>query len=116
MRYFIQGVFFQEQGHPAQILQTMFSGMFGTLDELEDHEGEMIDFYGESYMSYINLTPDTLTFVKVYRKRTDSIYYRFTKQSDDTWQGEYKGDWTGTGICRCVVTRVPENFFHPTLF
>ena len=88
--------------------------MFGTLDEQGDIEGTIIDVYGESYMSCIELTSDRFIFTKRYVHREDTLQYRLSKQSDGTWQGVYEGRSAGTGNCRCIVTQVHEDFFHPT--
>lgn len=111
MKYFVQGVF--NQG----IDQTIYAGIFGILpsEEALGFQGSMMDEYGRSLLSEIEVTETSFQFTKQYRDRSDLIQYTFSKGEDGFWYGQYKGKAVGRNVSRCVLTQVPEDFFEATL-
>lgn len=130
MAHLIQGVFFQQN----QWLDLAERPRFGTCvvinkgvcrfvyagviwrdnaKALGPLVGSITDHFGESELSNVSVTEQGIEFVKRYLKRRDTIRYVFSKKDGNTWAGEWSGDAVGSGISRCVVTEVPDEFFSP---
>lgn len=73
----------------------------------------MQDTFGASLLMNIRITEDEVRFIKKYEQRADHIHYTFAKKDRNSWIGEFTGERCGTGISRCVITEVPEEFFDP---
>lgn len=126
--FLIQGLFFAndyimgishdpEIGERATINQAMFRTMFaGVIRFSEDYpggEGALLDHYGTSILSEVELTDDKLSFKKRYDHRRDIILYELNK-SGDCWAGSYSGNAVGTGAVKCQLLPIGEDFFMPT--
>lgn len=119
MPRFINGFFFQHawQGVELELLDDDdhmegFHGMIGT--DCSDGRpcGIMLDRWGESRLSEIDLGGEHFSFLKIY---TDgrTIRYNFRRQEDGVWVGEYSGPDSGKGVAFCVVTEVDERYMDP---
>jgi hypothetical protein len=129
MPYFIQGVFFQNnegfdvaldprEGIVTVIRRELFRYVYtGYIQKDAENEGvlvgEMQDFFGHSQLHKIFISDNQISFTKNYNHRMDWIVYMFTKKDCDTWVGQYDGPATGTGISRCIVTEVNDEFLSP---
>lgn len=128
--FLIHGVFFQEQqwlgarivpieGIVAVIesglLFSMYAGLICGEERNPDRlAGGMIDHYGESTLSEIDLVPEKqFAFTKKYNRRSDSIRYNFTTRHSDLWIGTYEGPLVGRGVTHCYVKEVPKDFCSP---
>ncbi len=127
--YLIQGVFFQNQqwlgtrmvpieGMVAVIEKGLLYSMFtGTIYEDSRNPGQLtgglVDHYGNSDLSDVELTDTELRFTKKYQRRADQIEYVFRQNDSFGWIGTYVGPVVGSGVSRCVLTRVGEDFFDP---
>lgn len=130
--YLIQGVFFQnytsldisfETGESAAVIRTMlsffvFNGIIGKpVDDPDSSlKGEIKDRFGEAALSEIKIDESTISFVKKYRQRTDSVEYFFRRADHDNllYEGEYNGPpEVGSGFARCVLVEVPDEFLIP---
>jgi hypothetical protein len=125
--FLIQGVFFQNrswldlgmkpgEGVVAMVCNGMCDFIFsGVLEYLPDGalRGVVYDVLGEAELSDIALSESELRFTKKYAQRIYLIQYKFTKQEDGTWIGEYTGSETGSGKSRCVLIKISQDFFTP---
>ncbi|GEM_PF-1785439 len=128
--YLIQGFFFRngERGafaHLPQndaialrtgILRYLYSGViFPDLNNLSTLlVGELEDNYDIADLSEITVTEDAIRFVKTYRTIQDIITYQLERKDgywEGTWTNVTRPDRIETGITRCVVTHVPDEFF-----
>lgn len=124
--WLIQGFFFQERmflgvKHRAEseggvgvfmqpgIMSHMWSGVIWTTED-DKLTGELLDDFGDSVLTNIEITDDKLSFTKRYHQRGDDIQYTFAKVRKH-WVGEYSGDAVGKGTARCILTEPSEEFF-----
>ncbi len=125
----IQGVFFQSgQGlglgfddrgeigvyvHEG-LMQAMFAG-FLVEDPSRGWSGVMQDHFGTSSLASVDDfgSPPGFCFDKKYEGREDLIHYRLTVKVGNEWFGTYEGPRCGKGVCRLVITDVPDDFQDP---
>ena len=125
MAYLVQGFFFQnhlqvgigidpKQGPRAMVSKAEVQHMFAAAI-WEGGEGELVgkmrDDFGPSDLSDISISKDEIEFVKKYEHRETLIHYVFRVKDGNSWVGRYEGTRSGEGVCRCVLTEVPEDFF-----
>ncbi len=127
MIYLIQGIWFQERGAfgvvfdrtgavPAwqtAVRRFMFAGGFGpSREDPKVLVGDMTDQAGESSLAGIKLAGSEFSFTKQYEGREHLIRYKFQKQPDGTWSGEwsFSGEAWGKGRARCVLAQVADDF------
>jgi hypothetical protein len=89
---------------------TIFPASGNALDTLA---GDMTDHFGHSILSEVVLLPREVTFVKKYDARPAVINYRFVRDGE-IWIGEFAGEKVRLGKARCIITEVPDSFFHPS--
>lgn len=120
----IQGFFFQGQmllgigygidGARAVINQAMvrdmFAGVFGEGEFSEEWEGSLVDAFGNSTLSGVELAETQFRFDKSYDGRDDKIHYEF-RRDGAIWVGEYSGDYVGKGGASCIITPIPRRMF-----
>lgn len=87
--YGISGMFIE--GHTRGKAQ-FFGGFFATrpAGDTTEISGGLVDIYGTSDIEG-QLHDAELQFMKLYRRRNDSIEYRFKKKDNGLWVGEYAG-------------------------
>ena len=131
--FLIQGLFFQEQPSfgigfkedvgeavfvSQQMIRCFFSGFIGPKPETDKESpflnGMLQDHYGEAMITDALISPDSISFTKVYLRRSDPIFYEFTKKEGDDWLGTYNGPAVGNGWAKCQIKEVEESFFDPT--
>jgi hypothetical protein len=106
----IQGMFFQGVG--GVLHQTMYAGVI--FSEKGRLAGNLRDFYGDSVLSLVLISPKEIQFTKKYAGREDLIHYTFKRRTENgIWVGEYTGDRVGKGISKCVITEIADSFFSP---
>ena len=132
MRYLIQGVFFQslvgldlqtlETGKAVvltQLVGSMFCGVLESNRKNFASEGFTFDVYGKAGLDEIRIADNTLSFVKQYSHRPDTIEYSYAKLNDGTWVGGWamklQGEELARGETRCIIPPVTERFFEPTV-
>jgi len=129
MQFLIQGLFFQNrqvlglacsvEGNAAVLYSGLFQFMFAGLiwtdkqSALYELTGDMLDHFGRSRLSEVQVTDLEVKFTKRYKGREDDIFYTFKVRDGDSWVGEYRGDRVGSGTSRCIITEVPDSFFEP---
>jgi hypothetical protein len=131
--YAIQGVFFQNQEWlstaflPGEglspviktgLIYTIYSGVISINPENPAQlVGGIIDHYGESILTDIIIVEGSsaaeISFTKKYVKRPDLIRYTFKIRDGVTWVGRFDGPKVGSGVSRCLLTLIPEDFFSP---
>ena len=127
MIYLIQGIWFQELsragiaidgGDLIAVMRTaLVSAMYmGVLmphkDNTEELIGSTVDQAGHAAINEGILSDTAFSFWKQYTHRRDRILYRFQKQPDGIWSGQYFGQGeVGRGYSRCVLTPVSKEFF-----
>ena len=120
--YMVQGFFFQERtllgidyvsvdGAVAVVnrsmVRDMFAGLIGQEDDFSDKlTGSLMDRFGPSDLTNIQLDGDKLSFDKTYQRRDDRIRYRFYRDGD-LWIGRYSGELVGEGSANCILTEMP---------
>lgn len=127
--YFIQGVYFQHQSglaslDPGELVIAThacarpFWGRIIRILGTAECIGSIFDAIGEADLSNISLNEDELRFRKRYAKELNHphpIDYRYSRQPDGTWTGEYRVDSIGPislqGVTRCVLAPMPPYFF-----
>ena len=83
--------------------------------------GIVYDVFGHALLSNIEMSKEAFSFTKSYASRPlphqdeeqPPINYSFRIRDGQSWVGEYSGRDTGTGVTRCILTEVPEDFFSP---
>lgn len=111
----IQGVFFFAYfGRETQAYH--FSGMLhtNTVDSTK-MSGFMRDEFGYSDLTDVEVTENTVSFVKKYLiGRDDTIKYtlRKSKRQLNVWIGKYDGIQTGKDKVKCIITEVPLDFLN----
>jgi hypothetical protein len=133
MAWLIQGIFFQTQeglrlGYGTEhgmglyvskgIYQFPYAGAAWMDDgPMPDLTGRMSDDFGYSELFDIHISEDEVRFSKNYKDRPAGpqhhIHYVFKIRDGNSWVGEYTGERCGTGISRCFITEVPDEFFQP---
>lgn len=95
----IQGLFLDNTDNQRHFQGSIFEkeGVWG---------GMMVDMFGDSELSEIELTPEKLTFTKIYRHRNDKIFYCLEKdpEKNSVWRGDYDGVETGSNKAICLIT------------
>ena len=125
MPYLIHGMFFQkgawfkENSGPLIVCEGLLRFMFSGVIHVNPHDyvgvlltGNVNDHYGDAVLSGIELTDNSLRFIKMYEKRDDPINFNF-KRRGGWWVGEWEGSIVGRGLAHCVLTEVTEDFFNP---
>lgn len=120
MAYLIQGVFFQDRDgkgpSPHEFAGKIQEGVNG----YDDLSGGVTDEFSDAELEDISISPLYLSFVKRYGAKMycdeGPISYELEKQPDGTWLGSWvrhplQGQ-AETGWVRCVLTEVPDAFFH----
>ena len=126
----IQGVFFQAmhafsigykpgEGAAAMVGDSLRFGIFygvagpqSDSDTPQDgtYSGRMHDYVGYSAITNLKVTDTEVSFTKQYDHRKP-IAYTFTKKDPfGVWVGGYNGHDCGTGLAKCLITEVDENF------
>jgi hypothetical protein len=129
--FLIQGLFFTKDSMLAirvdpeigervaiqtAITHTMYAGVLKFPEGINyAGVGALQDHYGVSDLSVVRMTKDSLTFVKKYSHRRDTIFYNLNPISAESniWIGNYSGDDVGYGAVRCIITEISEDFFSP---
>lgn len=127
MVFLIQGVFFQTREGlgttwdlrdgliaviRSRIGQFMYSGAIW-----EDPPGSRVltgrtqDHFGIADLSDIHLGVREVRFKKQYGRRSYCIDYSFKLRDGSNWLGAYNSPEVGSGVTRCVITPVPDEFF-----
>lgn len=124
--FLIQGCFFQNQEwlglrtEPIEgtvcviekgLIWDMFAGIIRHNPNFPPQLiGGMLDHYGESILSDIEINDIQVRFTKRYERRSDEILYSFKVKEGNTWAGKYSGEAVGKGLSRCVITEVDDSF------
>ncbi|GEM_PF-3300704 len=60
----------------------------------------------------IDLIIGTISFIKTYVRRNDSIFYQASYvEKDRCWRGEFNGEATGHGTTAFVIQELPDSLF-----
>lgn len=128
MIFLIQGCFFQNQtwlgiGMSTEgcvatlergLIWDMYAGIIRPNPNFPPQLiGGMVDHYGESTLSDVEVSNIQVGFVKKYDRRQDTIRYLFKVKDGNTWVGEYSGEAVGRGLSRCIITQVDDSFNDP---
>ena len=89
------------------VFRDMYSGMIWREGCLGEWVGSLSDPVGDSQLSKIRLTPDSLSFNKQYEGHPDTIRYQFDWESDH-WSGGFQGERVGNGTAVCLLTPTPQ--------
>jgi hypothetical protein len=131
--FLIQGVFFQKrqfltttylprEGLSPVLGNGVFYSMFcGSIwvDPQKPSQlvGGLMDQFGDSLLSSIEMTPDFLRFKKKYSQREYTIDYDLVPLGQGMWKGTWKSiPSVGMGPARCILTEVPNNFLDHAIF
>jgi hypothetical protein len=125
--FLIQGLFFTKDyimriGLDAEIgervllqpamFRTMFSGIIKLPKDSIGGEGALMDVFGNSILTEVNLSDESFSFVKKYDRRNDIIQYKFQREGE-FWVGNYSGPAVGKGAVRCILLPINKTFFGP---
>ena len=74
--------------------------------------GYVQDHFGLASLSDIQRSEEKLCFTKRYQNpaRSDTIRYTFNKRDGESWIGLYEGRETGTGVTRCFLREMSDDF------
>lgn len=129
--YAIAGTFYQETTEPlivyaaeavggthvelvAQQMSHTFSGYFAIINKemLEIGHGVMIDTYGPSALSILEMEDDKFIFQKSYERSENIVSYFMQRGDSGVWTGRYHSLQVGEGDARCLLTELPEALFN----
>jgi hypothetical protein len=125
----IQGVFFQDRqflttaylpkeslcpvvGHSR--FYSMFAGSLW-IDPKEPSQliGGLMDEFGDSLLSSVEMSKQSLRFKKKYLRREYVIDYDFVALEGGIWEGKWKSiPSIGEGTARCILTQIPSGFLN----
>lgn len=120
MAYLIQGVFFQDRDGKGPSPHEFAGKIQDGTNGYDDLSGSVTDEFSDAELEDISISPLYLSFVKRYNAKPycdgGAISCDLEKQPDGIWLGT----WTRhplhrqaeTGWVRCVLTEVPDAFFH----
>lgn len=105
----LQGVFFQDYPGGFPVNENFNGFEFSGVIFPQAHVGRITDNFGKSTLSDIIIEETAISFTKRYNNRP-SIRFMFSKK-DSIWVGQFKGEDTGVGTAKCIITEVPDDFF-----
>ncbi len=126
--FLIHGIYFYEGAMPGighepgigEIVVTRHTGAYSLFsgviaphkDDGTTYGGELSDYFGESTLSEVEISDNTLSFLKTYKVSGYTSLYTF-KRAGPLWFGSW-GSRSGSdnGCARCIVHSVTESFFH----